>query len=92
MAVATSPGPAQPLAATVAVAVASAEAAVVPEPPQVAAPGLVAGLALAAAEVGVEVAAEAADNEFSVRFFQLVKGAHHEVDPGNCRVSKFCTA
>lgn len=79
MAVATSPGSAQPQAVTVAVAVAPVEAAV-PEPLQVAAQGL-AQVALAAAEV--VVAAEAADDQFSVWLFQLVKGAHHEDVPGS---------
>lgn len=79
MAVATSPGSAQPPAVTVAVAVAPVEAAV-PEPLQVAAQGL-AQVALAAAEV--VVAAEAADDQFSVWLFQLVKGAHHEDVPGS---------
>jgi hypothetical protein len=67
----------------VAVAVAPVEA-VAPEPLQVAAQGL-AQVALVAAEVAAaaEVAEVAADDEYSVWLFQLVKGAHHEDVPGS---------
>jgi hypothetical protein len=56
--------------------------AVAPEPLQVAAQGL-AQVALVAAEVAAAVAEVAADDEYSVWLFQLVKGAHHEDVPGS---------